>query len=819
MPSAGFEKRGDWRLLLFGGLLTIVGIVLAIEGAWLIAVGGNWYYALAGVGMVLSGIQWMRRQRSAVYIYAIVFVGTILWAASESGLDYWGWIPRFDVVLIAGFVLALLMPLLNFSRTLSYGLGAALAIIICTGAGLAFVPHGFTRDGSVPAPGRADFTADTGSGGVSKPADEDWYAYGRSLAAQRFSPLSGITPDNVSRLKVAWTYRSGDTPKKGYGLENTPIKIGDSVYTCTPHNVIIALDAADGKERWRFDPHVSDKAIPYTAACRGLAYFDDKTNSDIQLTPASTPAETAAGTPAIPVSDCATRIIEGTLDGRVIAVDARTGKACQDFGKAGEVSIEDHIGPNWPGYVAIVSAPVVVRDTLIVGHEVLDGQRAYGPSGVIEAFDVHTGQLKWAWDPAHPDTSKPLTGNASYAPGSPDVWTNFTGDDKLGMVYLPVGNPSGDYYSGERSPEEKEYGTTLTALNVDTGLPVWKFQNVHDDVWDYDPGSQPSLINFPGPQGATPAIVFPTKQGETYILDRRNGKPLFGVEERPAPGGGVEPAQRSKTQPYSLFNHLSKPDLTPAEMWGMTPFDQIVCRAEFAQASYKGQYTPPEATRHSIEYPGYNGGSDWGSIAIDPTRGIIVANYNDMPNYNILVPRDKANALGWIPRDQIDPNAPSKAEGAGDPQIGVPYAVNVNAGWRLPYTGLLCKEPPYGGIRAIDLKTGRTLWDRPLGTARNNGPFGIKTGLNFTIGTPNNGGSVVTASGLTFIAAATDGLIRAIDNRTGETLWTAALPAGGQANPMIYGYRGREYLVIAAGGHHFMETPPGDYVVAYALPR
>jgi quinoprotein glucose dehydrogenase len=241
----------------------------------------------------------------------------------------------------------------------------------------------------------------------------------------------------------------------------------------------------------------------------------------------------------------------------------------------------------------------------------------------------------------------------------------------------------------------------------------------------------------------------------------------------------------------------------------------MACRIQFQRASYEGIFTPPTTDRHFVEYTGYNGGSDWGGVAVDPQRGIIVANYNDMPNYNRLVPRAEANRLGWLPRDEAGDKG--GAEGAGDPQAGTPYAIDVNAGWRLPFTGLLCKEPPYGGIRAIDLASGKTLWNRPFGTARANGPFGIASHLPIQIGTPNNGGSVVTAGGLVFIAAATDNLIRAIDIDTGKTVWQDVLPAGGQANPMVYEEAGREYLVIMAGGHHFMETPEGDYVIAYAL--
>jgi quinoprotein glucose dehydrogenase len=253
-------------------------------------------------------------------------------------------------------------------------------------------------------------------------------------------------------------------------------------------------------------------------------------------------------------------------------------------------------------------------------------------------------------------------------------------------------------------------------------------------------------------------------------------------------------------------------------MWGMSPLDQLWCRIQFRQATYDGIYTPPTTDTRWIQYPGYNGGSDWGGVAVDPVRGVIVANYNDMPNHNRLIPREEAEEAGLAPI-----YAPGSGEetalGEAGPQIGAPYAIQVNAGWRVPLTGLLCKEPPYGGIRAIDIATGEALWDRPFGTARKNGPFGIPSYLPLDIGTPNNGGSVVTASGLIFIAAATDDLFRAIDIATGETLWETALPAGGQANPFMFEADGRQFVGLMAGGHHFMETPVGDYVLAWALPR
>jgi quinoprotein glucose dehydrogenase len=312
-------------------------------------------------------------------------------------------------------------------------------------------------------------------------------------------------------------------------------------------------------------------------------------------------------------------------------------------------------------------------------------------------------------------------------------------------------------------------------------------------------------------------VIIPSKQGEIYLLDRRSGKSLFPVQERPAPSGGVEPQNVSKTQPYSTYHTLAKPDLTEKDMWGMSPLDQLWCRIQFRRMAYPGRYAPPTLERHYLEYPGYNGGSDWGSVAVDPTHGIIVANYNNMPNNDRLLTRDEANQLGVLPMNVPNqPMTPGYTEYG--PITGAPYGVEVNPGWR-QWTGLMCTEPPYGGITAIDLKTGKTLWDEPLGEARANGPFDIPSKLPIPIGTPNNGGSVVTAGGLVFIAAATDNLIRAIDIKSGKVVWQDELPAGGQANPMTYEVNGRQFLVIMAGGHHFMHTPVGDYFLAYSLPQ
>lgn len=815
----GWERpRGAaaWAAVALGAVFVLIGVVLLVGGVWLMAVGGSWYYALAGLGLIASGALIAMRRLMGAWVYGGLWLATIAWALWEVGLQGWPLVPR---VVAPTLLLALLIAVLpalaprREGKRLALGGLVGLAGVLVVGGALIAFSNGDEEAGPLPVRGALP---------TPEASAADWTAYGGTNAALRFSNLTQIDSDNVEDLERAWVFRTGDIPEGRWGAETTPLKVGDLVYLCTARNQLVALDPATGRQRWRYDPQVKDEYIPYTAACRGVAYHDADA-SGVAPAPAGSEAAAARAAPAAGTL-CRQRIIEGSLDGRIIAVDARTGTPCPGFGENGSVDIKIGMGEMVPGMVSITSPPVIVRDVIVTGHQVLDGQKRWAPSGVIQAFDVNTGELRWAWDMKQPNlTGRPPPGQ-TYSRGTPNMWTTATGDSELGLVYLPMGNSAADYWSGSRSAPENEFSTSLVAIDVTTGKPRWRFQSVHKDVWDYDLGSQATLVDYPTASGVVPAVILPSKQGDIYILDRRTGRPITGVEERPVPGGGVEPRERSATQPFSRYHTLARPMLTERDMWGMSPIDQMICRIGFRQASYEGMYTPPTSDRHFIQYPGYNGGSDWGSIAVDPLRGLILANYNDMPNYNRLVPREEANERGWFPRG--DPRGQSAGqaargapEGAGDPQMGVPYAINVNAGWRMGFTGLLCKEPPYGGIRAIDIRSGRTVWDRPFGTARKNGPFGIPSMLPIRIGTPNNGGAALTATGLVFIAAATDDLFRAIDIRTGETLWEDALPAGGQANPMIYEHNGRQYVLIMAGGHHFMETPPGDYVIAYALPE
>lgn len=785
----------------YRGLIVLVawvmGLVMALGGVWLILLGGSWYYAPTGVALIVTAILLRQRRMAGVWLYTITFAGTLVWALWERGLNGWAQVPRLLAPAVMFVLILALIPQLGrrgrgrgryelIFRALVWGLAFGAAALLALAQ-----PRILTAQTSSEAVTVAPASASS--------AGTDWLAYGGTTHGTRYSTLAQITPENVATLQQVWHYRTGDMPAPDadgrYSPENTPLKVGDMVYVCSAMGIAIGLDAATGAEVWRYDPQVSTDAIPYGATCRGVAHYGG----------------TGAGL-------CAARILWGTLDARLIAVDARTGVPCASFGRGGTVDLTEGIGETVPGWYAVTSPPTIVRGVAVLGAQVKDGQAEDAPSGVVRGYDVVTGGLVWAWDMGNAALTGAPPQGETYTRGTPNMWTTATGDEALGLVYLPLGNSSVDYYGSLRSAQENANATSVVALDARTGRKVWSFQTVHRDVWDYDLGGQGTLVDFPSGTGTIPALILPTKQGDIYVLDRRTGTPLFPVEERPVPQGGVEPEYLSATQPFSTYHTLAQPDLTEADMWGVTPIDQLYCRIRFHQATYQGIFTPPTSDRHWIQYPGYNGGTDWGGIAVDPKRGVIIANYNDMPNFNRLIPRAEADAAGLRPI-----NAPGGSRetllGEAGAQTGAPYAIQVNAGWRVPLTGLLCKEPPYGGIRAIDLATGRTLWDRPFGTARTNGPFGIPSMLPLVIGTPNNGGAVVTAGGLIFIAAATDNLFRAIDIITGQTLWQQELPAGGQAGPFTYEQDGRHFVGIMAGGHHFMETPIGDHVLVWALPQ
>lgn len=607
-----------------------------------------------------------------------------------------------------------------------------------------------------------------------------WPHYGGDLGGTRFSAQDQITPANVDQLQLAWTYNSGDLAPETFpdsfnspAMQVTPILAQDTLYLCSPRNRIIALDPATGSELWHYDADPELRGL-YSVTCRGVAYHADSQASPDQA--------------------CAARVIAGTLDGRLLALDAGTGKLCEEFGNGGEVDLTAALGDVGPAEYALTSPPLVVDDRIVTGAHVADLRRGGVPSGVIRAFDAHSGVLIWDWEAVLPE--KQLAD--AYTPGSPNAWAPLSADAESGLVFIPTGNPAGDYYGGERDGLDA-FGSSVVALDSTTGERVWHYQTVYNDIWDYDVPSQPVLFDFPGPDGPIPALVQATKMGFLFVLNRETGEPLFPIEERPAPQGGPAPADVSPTQPWPLLPEPLHPtELTEEDMFGFAWFDKRACIKQFRELNYEGLYTPI-STQPTLVYPGFMGGSNWGSVSWDPVRRLLLANTSRVPAIIELIPREVVESPDFA--------------GPVELQLDTPYAVR-----RRPFLsplGAPCNRPPWGVLTAIDMTTGKKAWEVPLGSTRDLAPFPLWLDL----GVPNSGGSLVTASGLTFIAAASDSYLRAFATETGAELWKARLPAGGHATPMTYTLAdGSQYVVIAAGGNRMLGSTMGDALVAFRLP-
>ena len=774
------ERLVRWTL---GGLLLVVGLALAVGGAWLIALGGSAYYAIAGLLCVLSGALICRRRRAGLWVYAATVAGTGLWALWEVGLQFWLLLPRIGGPLVV--LLLALTPWVRRSladapvpRPADAGWRRQHTLLALGGLALATAAVVTLRPGAA--------TAGNGAAAAASAAAADWPDYAGNKAGTRFSPAAQITPANVSGLKPAWIYHTGDLPQPGNPapqmFEGTPLQVGDGLYLCTPHNIVIALDADTGKERWRHDPQVGAEGV-FTNACRGLAYHQS-----------SAPA----------AADCPRRVLEATVDGRMLALNANTGRPCRSFGRSGEISLRAGMGTVKPGLQFTTSPPTIIGDVAVVGGFVLDNIGTDEPSGVVRGFSALDGKLLWGWDAGRKDPNSAPPPGQTYVRSSPNAWSLFSADPQLGLVYVPTGNPSPDHFGGTRAPEMERFGSSVVALDAATGKLRWSFQTVHHDLWDYDVASQPVLADLPINGRTVPALIQATKQGEIFLLDRRDGRPLAPVEERAVPRGNVPGERYSSTQPVSrALPSLVPPPLREVDMWGATPLDQLWCRIAFRRLNYLGRFTPPSLA-NSLIYPGNNGIMNWGSVAVDTERQILVVPSSYMPLTLKLIPRSQAPKTDEIVLD---------GRGAISPMLGTPYAVRTERPFVSPL-GVPCNAPPWGRLTAIDLKARKILWQRPLGTTADHAPFGIPVPGVF-----NQGGAMVTRSGLIFIAATMDNYLRAFDVKTGKELWKGRLPAGGQALPMSYvsPRTGRQYVVIAAGGHAFMHTKTGDAVVAYGL--
>jgi quinoprotein glucose dehydrogenase len=552
---------------------------------------------------------------------------------------------------------------------------------------------------------------------------------------------------------------------------------------------VFALDPETGAERWSFDPKLRARATggPYPLTCRGVAYWEEPVPR-----------------PGIP---CQRRILYGTKDSELIALDADNGLPCLDFGDEGRVALREGIGdaPPWEYYPT--SPPLVMGDLAILGALVADQLRVDAPSGVVRAFDVRSGALRWAWDPVPPGWSERTAARGEgprYTAGTPNVWAPMSGDAARGLVFVPTGNPATDSYAAGRRGLDY-YGSSTVALDAGDGHVVWHFQTVHHDVWDYDVASQPALFESDAVAGGRPAVAQATKMGHVFLLDRETGAPLHPVEERPVPQAGAVPGERlSPTQPFPTHPPPLHPaHLSPDDAWGFTPLDRRGCRETIARYRSDGIFTPP-SLEGSIQYPGSAGGANWGGVSIDPVRGRLYVNQNRMPMVVKLIPREAFAELD--PSSVVYPDELYPAE-------GTPYGVQRSS--LLSSLGAPCIAPPWGTLTAVDLRSGEVLWETSLGTTRDQAPFP----LWLSLGSPNLGGSIATASGLVFIGATTDKYLRAFDADTGDEIWHARLPFTANATPATYRLSpdGRQFVVVAAGGHGWSE--PGDALIAFALPE
>ena len=622
-------------------------------------------------------------------------------------------------------------------------------------------------------------------------ADVAWPAYGNDAGGTRWSPLADITRENVGSLALAWQVSTHDLehgkkdegPREGCAkchtgatkFEATPVVAEGVLYLSTALNRVLALDPATGRQLWRFDPKLAlniERNEGFVS--RGVALWRDAR--------------------AIGAMACAKRVFFATVDARLFALDANDGRPCTTFGTDGMVRLDLGVGKVQVGQYGVTSPPVVIGDVVVVGSAIGDNRLVEMEHGTVRAYDARTGAERWAWDPIPRSSVTP--GYESWSPegarktGAANAWAPLSVDSARGLVFIPTGSASPDFFGGER-PGNNLFSNCVVALDAATGAVRWHFQVVHHDLWDYDVASQPTLIDLKRNGRTTPAVVVATKMGFVYVLDRETGKPLFPVEERAAPASTVAGEVASPTQPWptlAAFRVHPTAALTEADVWGPTPEAREQCLTQFRKFRHDGIFTPP-SMEGTLMYPFYGGGMNWGGVTFDPQRQLLFVNTMQM--------------AAWV---KLRRRGPTEVSGN---MRGTPYVMD-RAVW-VGASGLPCVKGPWGMMRAIDLATGTVRWEHPLGVEPKSPP-GSEVA---TWGTPNVGGSLATAGGLVFISAARDELLRAFDSETGKELWKAKLPGGGQATPMTFRLGGTQYVVIAAGGHGDYGTGITDQVVAY----
>lgn len=625
-------------------------------------------------------------------------------------------------------------------------------------------------------------------------AEEDgWPYYGHDAGGTRYSPLRQINRQNVTKLKVAWAFHTGEIAdgshtRKRSGFETTPIVVDRTLYFTTPFNRIIALDPENGTQRWAYDPKTNlDLDYGDGLVNRGAATWVDPSR--------------AAGQP------CRRRIFEATQDARLVAVDAANGWPCADFGKNGQVSLAD-VANYHSGWYHMTSPPAVIDDMVVVGSAIDDNHSVNMARGVVRAFDARSGALRWSWDPIppNPPANAPAEAGAKvWRSGAANAWSIMAVDAERDLLFVPTGSASPDYYGGLR-PGDDKWANSVVALRAKTGEVVWGFQLVHHDLWDFDCASPPLLATLRHDGHSVPVVIQGNKNGMLYVLNRETGKPVFPVEERPVPQSDVAGEVASPTQPFPV----APPPLAPHRLaaddaYGPTAADRDYCRKAISELRDEGIYTPP-SLRGSLMVPGNIGGMTWSGYAFDPQRSLLVTNTNNLVAWARLVPRETYDKPYSHDNERAD---------HGD-QTGAPYGL-ARAFLQSP-SDLPCSAPPWGMLTAVDMTEGRIRWQVPLGSMQD---FGGNHAQQIPPGSPSLGGAIVTAGGLVFVAGTTDGYLRAFDIENGTELWKAQLPAGANATPMTYraGATGKQYVVIAAGGHpKIPEEKQGDALVAFALP-
>ncbi|WAI87950.1 Quinoprotein glucose dehydrogenase [Psychrobacter sp. SC65A.3] len=850
-------------------IMAVFAAPLVIGGAYLLSLGGSPYYLFAGVIILTTAFLLFKKYWSAYALYAIFIVATIVWALWESGFYWWALAPRVGFPLIFGLLMLLPWvsnkmrghktqvstssasststidtvkknPLYYWGLLASVGVGALLSFGSLANNvtdKLGELNLTATDDGDQDTTS-SDTSANLGdplSNGQQTP-DGEWSAYGRTNYGQRYSPLTQINTDNVKNLELAWQIQTGDV--KGPNdigettYQATPLKIGNALYMCTPHNWVLALDADSGKTLWKFDPKVEKNLQRQHQTCRGVSYYagqagtdstplvaNDEANSDSAIN--DTTANNTAITNKSAVhsnmmvqkvtgntfenasKQCDAKIFIPTSDAKLYALDPNTGQRCQDFGEDGALDLMHNMPFTQAGYYYSTSPPIVVGNTIVVAGAINDNYDVNSPSGVIRAYDVNTGELLWNWDSGDPDNTAPFDVNdptQTYKTSSPNSWAIASADEELGLVYFPMGNRTPDQLGSYRNAAEEKYATSVVALDINTGEARWVQQFVHHDLWDMDTPAQPTVLDLDTNDGVQPALVVPTKQGDVYVLNRATGKPIVPIKERDAPQGYLIASEHAApTQPYSGLS-FEPPMLKEKDMWGASLIDQMMCRIEFNQLNYDGRYTPP-STNGSIVYPGNFGTFNWGGIAVDPENGVMFG----MPTYLAFTSK-------LIPKETLGDVETNKGEQGVNANEGADYAVEM--GPFLSPLGVPCQQPPWGTIAGAYLATGEIAYQRKNGTVQDLSPIPLKLEL----GVPGIGGPIITKGGLAFLSAATENNFRAYDLKNGDVLWNVRIPAGGQATPMTYlNSKGEQMVVLVAGGHGSVGTTIGDYVMAYKL--